>query len=84
MCTPALSNHSGAESRASDRGSPARIPPDPRRAGLRGAAEEIAGLAELVGREMTGALDLSVPLKVDLAAGPNWLDVEPIPDGPAG
>jgi DNA polymerase-1 len=40
---------------------------------------EIAGLAELVRREMTGALDLSVPLKVDLASGPNWLDVEPIP-----
>ena len=25
---------------------------------------------------MNAALDLSVPLKVDLAAGPNWLDVE--------
>src|SRR5262249_26285563 len=37
---------------------------------------EIAGLADLVRREMTTALDLSVPLKVDLAAGPNWLDVE--------
>jgi len=24
---------------------------------------------------MTGALKLNVPLKVDLAAGPNWLDV---------
>jgi DNA polymerase-1 len=46
--------------------------------------EEIASLADLVRREMTGALDLSVPLKVDLAAGPNWLDVEPILDGPAG
>jgi DNA polymerase-1 len=48
--------------------------------------EEIPGLAELVRREMTGALDLSVPLKVDLAAGPTWLDVEPIPelDGPVG
>ena len=33
---------------------------------------------------MTGALDLSVPLKVDLAAGPNWLDVEPLSDVPAG
>ena len=31
---------------------------------------------------MTGALDLSVPLKVDLAAGPNWLDVEPIAEPP--
>jgi DNA polymerase-1 len=43
-------------------------------------AEEVAGLAELVGHQMTGALDLKVPLKVDLAAGPNWLDVEPYPD----
>ena len=24
------------------------------------------------------------PLKVNLAAGPNWLDVEPLPDNPAG
>jgi DNA polymerase-1 len=46
--------------------------------------EEIAGLADLVRREMMTALDLSVPLKVDLAAGPNWLDVEPIGDGAAG
>ena len=38
----------------------------------------------MVRREMIGALDLSVPLEVDLAAGPNWLDVEPLPDGPAG
>ena len=41
--------------------------------------EEIPGLSELVRREMIGALDLSVPLKVDLFAGPNWLDVEAIP-----
>ena len=27
---------------------------------------------------MTSALDLTVPLEVDLAAGPNWLDVRPI------
>ena len=38
--------------------------------------EEIPSLAALVRQEMTTALDLSVPLKVDLAAGPNWLDVE--------
>ena len=45
--------------------------------------EELPRLAELVGRVMTGALDLKVPLKVDIAAGPNWLDVEPINfDGP--
>jgi DNA polymerase-1 len=40
--------------------------------------EEIPDLAELVRRQMIGALDLSVPLKVDLFAGPNWLDVEPL------
>ena len=28
--------------------------------------------------EMAGALPLSVPLKVDVAAGPNWLDVEDV------
>jgi DNA polymerase-1 len=39
---------------------------------------ELPRLAELVGRIMTSALDLKVPLKVDIAAGPNWLDVEPI------
>lgn len=38
----------------------------------------VAALATLVTQEMTGALSLSVPLKVDLATGPNWLDVEPI------
>ena len=31
------------------------------------------------GETMTTALDLSVPLKVDIAAGPNWLDVASIP-----
>ncbi len=40
--------------------------------------EEIPRLAEMVRREMTGALDLKVPLKVDLSIGVNWLDVEPI------
>jgi DNA polymerase-1 len=40
---------------------------------------EVRGLARLVEREMTTALNLDVPLKVDLAAGPNWLDVDPIP-----
>ena len=44
-----------------------------------GRMQEIATLAELVRREMTTARDLSVPLKVDLASGPNWLDVEPLP-----
>lgn len=41
---------------------------------------EIATLATLVREAMTTALDLSVPLKVDLASGPNWLDVEEIDD----
>ena len=40
--------------------------------------EEIPRLAEAVRREMTGALDLRVPLKVDLATGSNWLDVEAV------
>jgi hypothetical protein len=31
---------------------------------------------------MATALDLAVPLKVDLAAGPNWLDTRPL-DEPA-
>ncbi|WP_165245726.1 DNA polymerase I [Paludisphaera soli] len=39
--------------------------------------EELPTLAALVREEMTRALALSVPLKVDLAVGPNWLDVEP-------
>jgi DNA polymerase-1 len=43
------------------------VPPDERDA-----------VAALVAEEMTGALALDVPLKVDLAAGPNWLEVEPL------
>ncbi len=38
--------------------------------------EELDALATLVREGMTSALALDVPLKVDLAAGPNWLDVE--------
>ena len=45
-----------------------------------GPRSEIVPLARLAREEMTGALPLSVPLKVDLAAGPNWLDVEPLAD----
>ena len=37
--------------------------------------DELKAVAELVNEEMTTALKLTVPLKVDLAAGPNWLDV---------
>ena len=50
-------------------------------------ADEVAQLAAAVEQEMTGALELKVPLKVDLAVGPNWLDAEPIEAGtgkPAG
>jgi DNA polymerase-1 len=38
--------------------------------------EELQAVARLVVEEMTGALKLEVPLKVDVSAGPNWLDVE--------
>jgi len=41
-----------------------------------GPEAELPRLAELVRREMTEALSLAVPLKVDLAVGKNWLDVE--------
>jgi DNA polymerase I len=40
--------------------------------------KEVATLAKLAREEMTGAMKLSVPLKVDVAAGPNWLDVEDV------
>ncbi len=40
--------------------------------------EELSRLARLVREAMTGALTLDVPLKVDIGAGPNWLDVEPV------
>jgi DNA polymerase-1 len=39
---------------------------------------EVRPLADLVRHEMTTALELEVPLKVDLGAGLNWLDVEEI------
>jgi DNA polymerase-1 len=37
---------------------------------------ELKDVARLVEEEMTTALKLEVPLKVDVAAGANWLDVE--------
>jgi len=40
--------------------------------------EELPEVAKLVSHEMTTAIKLEVPLKVDIAAGPNWLDVEEI------
>ena len=46
--------------------------------------EELSRLAKLVREEMTEPrekeLGLRVPLRVDLAAGPNWLDVTAIGD----
>ncbi|HLA85394.1 MAG TPA: DNA polymerase I [Thermoguttaceae bacterium] len=40
--------------------------------------EELAPLRVLVADEMTGAWKLKVPLKVDVKAGPNWADAEPV------
>jgi DNA polymerase-1 len=37
---------------------------------------EVKKVAALVREEMTGAMTLDVPLKVDVAVGPNWLEVE--------
>ena len=39
---------------------------------------ELAALSTLVRDAMTTALAFDVPLKVDVAAGPNWLDVRPV------
>jgi DNA polymerase-1 len=41
-------------------------------------SEELQDVAKLVAHEMATALKLEVPLKVDLAHGSNWLDVEEI------
>jgi DNA polymerase-1 len=40
--------------------------------------KEVAAVAKLAREEMIGAIKLDVPLKVDVAAGPNWLDVEDV------
>jgi DNA polymerase-1 len=37
--------------------------------------DEVGNVAEIARGEMAGAMTLAVPLKVDVAAGPNWLDV---------
>ena len=39
---------------------------------------EVTALATLVREEMTGAMALKVPLKVDVSCGPNWLDGEEV------
>ncbi len=41
--------------------------------------EEVVPVARLARDEMNSAINLDVPLNVDVAAGPNWLDVEDIP-----
>jgi DNA polymerase-1 len=41
-----------------------------------GPAEEIERLGELVRHHMTTAVDLRVPLVVDIGTGPNWLDAK--------
>ncbi len=40
---------------------------------------QLESLVALVRKEMESALDLDVPLLVDCAAGPNWLEIEEIP-----
>ncbi|HEY1375166.1 MAG TPA: DNA polymerase I, partial [Gemmataceae bacterium] len=40
--------------------------------------KEVPPLAAMVREAMTGAMKLAVPLAVDVAAGPNWLDVEEV------
>ena len=39
-------------------------------------AEHVRALAEIVKHEMEHALDLDVPLDVDISSGDNWLDLE--------
>ena len=41
-------------------------------------ADELSDVARLVREEMSGAIRLSVPLKVDVSAGANWLETEEI------
>jgi DNA polymerase-1 len=41
-------------------------------------AEHVTALVELVQGEMQHALELTVPLVVDVSAGGNWLDVQPV------
>jgi len=39
-------------------------------------AEAAAGEGEMIAAEMSGAVKLSVPLKVDIGVGPNWMDAK--------
>ena len=45
---------------------------------LEAPPEELTNVAQLVREEMVGAMQLEVPLKVDVAAGDNWLETEEI------
>ena len=40
--------------------------------------KEVKRLATMVREAMTGVMELTVPLAVDVAAGPNWLDVDDV------
>lgn len=40
--------------------------------------DQVEETAQMVRSEMESALDLAVPIVVDVKAGPNWLDAEPI------
>jgi DNA polymerase-1 len=42
------------------------------------ASEQLSYVARLVAEEMSGVYPLSVPLKVDMEAGPNWADTRPM------
>ncbi len=39
-------------------------------------ADDVPRLTDAIREEMSGAMELRVPLKVDVAAGPNWLDAK--------
>jgi DNA polymerase-1 len=41
--------------------------------------EELSTLSKMVRTLMPGAVELTVPLKVDLKSGPNWADMKPLP-----
>lgn len=43
--------------------------------------DELQAVAQIVSEQMTTALPLEVPLKVDVAVGKNWLDVEEMQPG---
>ncbi len=46
---------------------------------LEAPEEELPSVARLVEQMMEGAYELKAPLKVDLEAGPNWLEQSAVP-----